>query len=98
MAILLIVGAILAFIYIVLGGLQWITSGGDKTHLEAARNKITNAIVGLIIVAAAWAIMLLVQQFLGINIFGGNVNLPTAFGSPAPTASASPSSSPSASP
>ncbi len=74
---LIIVAAVLAFLYLILGGLQWITSGGDKTALESARNKITNAIIGLIIVAAAWAVMFLVGQFIGFNILGGSFNIPT---------------------
>lgn len=69
---LLILAALAAFIFLVLGGLQWITSGGDKAGMEAARNKITHAIVGLIIVAAAYAIMVLVSNFLGISFLGGN--------------------------
>lgn len=76
---LLIISALLAFFYLILGGIQWITSGGDKAGMEAARNKITHAIVGLIIVGAAWAIMILVQQFLGITIIGGTVDFPNAF-------------------
>lgn len=77
---LLIVSALLAFFYLILGGIQWITAGGDKTGMEAARNKITHAIVGLIIVGAAWAIMLLVQNFLGVQIIGNsNLTLPTPF-------------------
>ncbi len=76
---LLIVAALLAFFYLILGGIQWITSGGDKAGMEAARNKITHAIVGLIIVGAAWAIMLLVQNFLGVTIIGGQLNFPTPF-------------------
>jgi hypothetical protein len=64
---LLIISALLAFLYLVLGGIQWITSGGDKAGMEAARNKITQAIVGLIIVAAAYAIMILVSNFLGLD-------------------------------
>ena len=63
---MLIIAALLAFMYLILGGIQWITSGGDKTAMEAARNKITHAIVGLIIVGSSWAIMALVQNFLGI--------------------------------
>lgn len=70
--VILIIAAILAFLFLLLGGIQWITSGGDKAGLEAARNKITNAIVGLIIVASAWAIMLLVGQFTGFNFLGGS--------------------------
>jgi hypothetical protein len=48
--------------------------------MEAARNKITHAIVGLIIVGAAWAIMTLVQNFLGVNIIGNStLTFPTPF-------------------
>lgn len=74
---LLIVAAIAAFLFLIIGGLQWITSGGDKAGMEAARNRITAAIIGLIIVAAAWAIMLLVGEFIGVNILSGGLELPT---------------------
>ena len=76
---LLIIAALLAFFFHILGGIQWITSGGDKAGMEAARNKITHAIVGLIIVGAAWAIMILVQNFLGISIIGGTLNFPKPY-------------------
>lgn len=76
---LLIIAALITFVYLILGGIQWITSGGDKAAMEAARNKITHAIVGLVIVGAAWAIMMLVQNFLGIEIIGKSVSLPPAF-------------------
>lgn len=77
---LLIIAALLAFFYLILGGIQWITSGGDKAGMEAARNKITHAIVGLVIVGAAWAIMILVQNFLGIDIIGpGGLTFPKPF-------------------
>lgn len=76
---LLIISALLAFFYLILGGIQWITSGGDKAGMEAARNKITHAIVGLVIVGAAWAIMILVQNFLGITVIGGQLDLPRPY-------------------
>lgn len=76
---LLIIAALLAFFFLILGGIQWITSGGDKAGMEAARNKITHAIVGLIIVGAAWAIMLLVQNFLGVSIIGGTLSFPKPY-------------------
>lgn len=76
---LLIIAALLAFFYLILGGIQWITSGGDKAGMEAARNKITHAVVGLIIVGAAWAIMILVQNFLGVDIVGKELKFPTPF-------------------
>jgi len=50
--VLLILSALIAFFYLIMGGISWITSGGDKAAMETARNKITHAIVGLIIVGA----------------------------------------------
>lgn len=48
-----------------IGGVGWLASGGDKTKLEGARSRITNAFIGLIIVVAAWGIIALMGQFLG---------------------------------
>ena len=64
----LLVAALAAFIYMVYGGIEWILSGGEKGKIEEARNKITNGIIGLAIVASAWAVLLLVTYFFGINI------------------------------
>src|SRR5690606_36894874 len=48
-----IVFAILfVFAMLILGGYGWITAGGDKTKVEEARTRITNAIIGLAIVAS----------------------------------------------
>lgn len=77
--VILIIAALLAFLYLILGGIKWITSGGDKAGMEEARNKITHAIVGLIVVGAAYAIMNLVQSFLGIRIIGGSMDLPKPY-------------------
>lgn len=62
------IALLLTLIYLFLGGIEWLGSGGDKTHLENARNKITHAIVGLVIVAAAWALTTIVGDFFGLKI------------------------------
>ena len=64
----IIIAAILAFMYLVWGGIEWISSGGDKAGMESARNKITAAFVGLVIVVAAFAVMKLVGTFFGFDI------------------------------
>ena len=69
--VILIVAAIVFFFILVIGGIRWITSGGDKANTEAARNQITAALVGLVIVFAAWAIIQLLQTFFGISILSG---------------------------
>lgn len=63
----LFVSALLVFGYLVWGGVQWITSGGDKGKTEEARNKITAAIVGLAVVAASYAIFRVVLWVVGID-------------------------------
>ncbi len=73
----LIISALAAFIYLIWGGIQWITSGGDKSATEAARNRIQAAILGLFIVFAAWAIMLVIGNFFGFSIT--NLSFPTPF-------------------
>ncbi len=70
-AFLLLVAFILAFFFLILGGISWLTSGGDKAAVEAARNKIIAALVGLVIVAATWALFQLVGGAIGFNILGG---------------------------
>jgi hypothetical protein len=64
----LVIAAIVFFFILVVGGIRWILSGGDKANTEAARSQITSALVGLIIVFAAWAILELIRIFFGINI------------------------------
>jgi hypothetical protein len=65
--ILFIFGFFLTFLYMVLGGLQWVSSGGEKAQLESARNKITHAFVGLILIGGAWAIMTMISAFFGLG-------------------------------
>lgn len=67
----LVIAALLVFFYLILGGIEWITSGGDKGKTEGARNKITAAVIGLIILAASYAVLTLALNFLG---FSGGLN------------------------
>ena len=73
----LVISAIVFFFILVLGGIRWITSGGDKGKTEAARNQITAALVGLVIVFAAWAIIQLISTFFGVDILNGLELIPT---------------------
>lgn len=63
--IVIVIAALMLFLMLLWGGFEWITSGGDKGKTESARNKITAAVLGLIVLAAAWAILGLVLKFLG---------------------------------
>ena len=54
--ILTVVAAIWFIFQFIIAGFQWIQSGGEKNNLSEARDKITNSLIGLIIVVSAYAI------------------------------------------
>jgi len=66
--IMLIVGAIFFFFNLLMGAIQWISSGGDKEAVSKARGRITSALVGLVILFAVFAIIELVENFFDIHI------------------------------
>ena len=63
----LIIGTIATLLYLILGAIKWITSSGDSGKVEEASKQITAAVVGLGVLAASWAIWLLVIYFFGLN-------------------------------
>lgn len=65
---ILVIAALIAFFFLIMGGIKWITAGGDKANTEAARNTLTAALIGLLIVFGAWAIIRLIETFFGITI------------------------------
>lgn len=65
---IIIVAGIATFLYLIYGGVQWIMSGGEKDKITEAKSKITQAMIGLAVVASAWAIYSLVDYFFGIGI------------------------------
>ena len=65
--IVFIVAGILLLIYLLWGALDVIISGGDKEKLSKAQNKITNALIGIILMVAAIAIFgVITGDVLGI--------------------------------
>jgi uncharacterized membrane protein len=62
---------VIAFFYLLWGGVQWIMAGGDKEGTEKARKKITASLVGLTIVFSAYALLFIVKTLFGVNLLGG---------------------------
>lgn len=57
-------------LYLLMGGLEWITSGGEKEKIVKAQQKIQNAIIGLLIVVGALTLFGVVSgNILGIVTF-----------------------------
>jgi len=75
-SLVMLVVALVFFFILILGGLRWVMSEGDQKNVEAARNQITNALIGLAIVFAAFAIMKLIETIFGISLLNG-IKIPT---------------------
>jgi len=65
-SLILLVAAVVFFFMLVIGGIRWITSGGDKEQTTAARSQLTAALIGLVIVFSAWAILRVVGTFFNL--------------------------------
>lgn len=57
-----IVGGIIALLYLLLGALAWITSGGNKENVDKAREKIQAALIGVILIFVVLAIVIVVEE------------------------------------
>lgn len=69
----LVAAGVMAFLYLLIGGIQWLMAGGDKEGTEKARKRITAALIGLVIVFSVFALFALVQAFLGLDLLSLNI-------------------------
>lgn len=63
-----VVGAIVFVFMLLYGGLQWISSGGDKGAVEQAKGRISNALIGIIVLFAVIALVVVVERVTGTNL------------------------------
>ncbi len=63
-----VVAGMVFLFQILISGYNWLTSGGDKEKLSKAQQGIVNAVIGLTVVLAAYALISLVSQVLGFDI------------------------------
>lgn len=54
-----------AVLFLILGGLQYITSSGNKDKAETAKQTILYAVIGLIVIALSFVIVAFVTQNAG---------------------------------
>lgn len=63
-------GGLATLIFFVWGAFDWIVSGGDKEKVAGARKKMTNAIIGLVLLSLSYFIVGLVGEVVGFNPLG----------------------------
>lgn len=70
------VGGIGFTIMILWASVNWILAGGDKEKIAAARRRITQSIVGLVLLSMTFVIMIVVGQILGIEaLYSGKIDI-----------------------
>ncbi|OGD06155.1 hypothetical protein A3H89_02010 [Candidatus Amesbacteria bacterium RIFCSPLOWO2_02_FULL_48_11] len=75
-AINLFLGAagVIAFIYLLWGGIQWIMAGSDKEAIDRARKRIMHALIGLAIVFSSYALIYIIRVLFQINTISLNIS------------------------
>jgi hypothetical protein len=68
LVILTIIAGLTFIIYFLIGGLTWITSGGEKSKVESAKGYMTNGVIGLIVVIVSYGVVWIVGKALGLDI------------------------------
>lgn len=76
------IAGIFLIIYLLWGAFDWISSGGEKEKISKAQSKITNAVIGIVLVFVVLTVFnLLAGNMLGIinpiNGGGFEIKLPT---------------------
>lgn len=71
----LVIATLICLFFLIRGGISWILSGGDKGKVDASRQMIIAAIVGLIITFLAYFILSLVLGLFGIGFT--NLTIPS---------------------
>ncbi len=64
-------GAIAVLIYFIWGAFEWLSAGGDSGKTEKARSRISNAIIGLLILTSTFVIV----NFISALFFGDSFNI-----------------------
>ena len=59
--------AIIFLILMIMAGFNWMTAGGDENKVKKAQDTIKTAIIGLLIVLAAYAITYFIFNYLPFN-------------------------------
>jgi hypothetical protein len=64
-------------IMLLIGGFQFINSGGDPKAAGQARTTLTYAVIGIILVVSAWLILKLIAQITGVDVTEVKLDIPT---------------------
>lgn len=62
---LIVLAGIVLFIMLMVGGVKFITSGGDPKSVEGAKHTITYAVGGLLLILLSYLILVIISNITG---------------------------------
>lgn len=67
-SVVLALAGIVLFVMFLIGGLRYLTSGGDPKATESAKGTLTHAIAGLVVLILAFLILKLIETITGVQL------------------------------
>lgn len=64
----ILVGGLALLLYIIWGGLNWITAAGDEKKVELAKDRLTHSIIGMGVLVGGAAIANFVGTIFGLDL------------------------------
>jgi hypothetical protein len=65
---LTLVGSLFFVFHFILGALNWITAGGEQGKVQKARDKMTQGIIGLVVLVASYSLLGIIGNVLGLKL------------------------------
>lgn len=62
--ILLLLSGMIAVVFVIIGGYQYVTSAGNEESAEKGRKTVTNAIIGIIIIVLSYVIISVISNLV----------------------------------
>jgi hypothetical protein len=63
------IAGIILFVFLIMGGFELLTSGGNPESAKKAQGRITSALIGFLIIFLAYWITQILEVIFGIKIF-----------------------------
>lgn len=69
--ILLILAGMIAVLFVIIGGFQYLTSAGNEEQAEKGKKSLINAIIGIVVVILSYTIIQVIVNTVSGGSFGG---------------------------
>lgn len=65
---IVVFSGIVLFVMLVVGGMNFLLSGGDQKKLDKAKGTVSNALLGLVFLVVSYLVLKLIQAFTGVDV------------------------------